>query len=180
MQRISKDTPCYFFTSVTNNRLAVFQTDKIKVIACKAIDEARNSGEFYLFAYVIMHDHIHTITGSQRKPSDILRYINGVISKRVIDYLKENDFESSLAQLRIMDKKRNYKHSLWQHHNNTFSITSDSMMLQKVNYIHQNPVVEGLVEKAEDYLYSSVRYWKNLPLKDEPLEPDIKKIIWRS
>ena len=67
MQRITKDTPCYYFTSVTNNRLPVFQTDKFKDIACEAIDEARNSGGFYLFAYVIMPDHIHTITGSQRK-----------------------------------------------------------------------------------------------------------------
>ena len=82
-----------------------------------------------------------------------MRYINGIISKRTIDYLKENNFESSLVKLRTVDKNRNYKHSLWQHHNNTFTITSENMMLQKVNYIHQNPVVEGLVERAEDYLY---------------------------
>lgn len=30
-------------------------------------------------------------------------------------------------------------------------------MQQKLDYIHNNPVVAGLVDKAEDYLYSIVR-----------------------
>jgi hypothetical protein len=36
-------------------------------------------------------------------------------------------------------------------------ITTDEMLRVKVDYIHNNPVVAGLVEKPEDYLYSSAR-----------------------
>jgi len=51
MHVISRDSPCYFLTSVANDRLAVFRTYAIKEIACKALDEARKSGKFALYAY---------------------------------------------------------------------------------------------------------------------------------
>jgi hypothetical protein len=53
------------------------------------------------------------------------------------------------------------------------------MFMQKVNYIHQNPVRAGLVEQAENYLYSSARIWRHCPLENEPLKVDIKEINWR-
>jgi REP element-mobilizing transposase RayT len=56
MHVISRDSPCYFLTSVAKDRLPVFQTEEIKEIACKALDEARKSGKFALYAYVIMPD----------------------------------------------------------------------------------------------------------------------------
>lgn len=53
------------------------------------------------------------------------------------------------------------------------------MFMQKVNYIHNNPVEEGLVANPEDYKYSSARYWLRKPLlDDEPIEMDIKQIRW--
>ena len=51
--------------------------------------------------------------------------------------------------------------------------------MQKVNYIHQNPVRAGLVERAEYYRWSSVRLWNRCPLEDEPLKMDIDRIAWR-
>ena len=176
---ISKDNPCYYFTSVANNRLGVFRTGKLKDITGKAIDEARKSSGILIFAYVIMPDHLHIITDGCLKPSNILRYLNGVTARRAIDYLKENNFTSSLDKLKQFEKKRGYKYSLWEHHSDTLIITSESMFMQKVNYIHLNPVRAELVKSIDDYLYSSVRIWKRKPLENEPLEMDIGKIIWR-
>jgi REP element-mobilizing transposase RayT len=68
MDRISKDSPAYFFTVVTKDRLPVFRTDTLKMIACGALDDARRSGGFAIYAYVIMPDHIHIITDPARKP----------------------------------------------------------------------------------------------------------------
>lgn len=177
--RISKDNPCYYLTSVTNNRLPVFQKTKLKEIAAKALDEARKSAEIMIFAYVIMPDHYHLLTDSSRKPSEVLRYTNGITARRVIDYLKENQFTSSLEKLRQETKMRAYKYSLWEHHPNAFSINNEATFTQKVNYVHQNPVRSGLVEKAEDYLFSSVRIWRKCSVDDEPLTVNIDKIEWR-
>ncbi len=177
--RISKDNPFYYLTSVTNNRLPVFRTDKFKEITAKALDEARKSAEILIFAYVIMPDHYHLITDGSRKPSEVLRYTNGITARRVIDYLKKNEFTSSLEKLKQETKKREYKHSLWEHHPNAFLLTSEATFMQKVNYIHQNPVRGGLVEKVEDYLYSSARIWRKRSLENEPLTVNVDKIEWR-
>ena len=53
------------------------------------------------------------------------------------------------------------------------------MFMQRVNYIHQNPVRGGLVVRAEDYRWSSARCWSGRVLEDEPLLMDLDKIIWR-
>ncbi len=179
MTRISIDTPSYFFTSVTHDRLPIFQTDKLKEIACNALNEARISGKFRIFAYAIIPDHKHIVTGGSRLPSDTLRYLNGITAKRILDYLKENDFTESLDKLRQFEKKRGYKYSVWEHHADTFPITSETTFMQKVSYIHLNPVKDGLVEHPNDYLYSSARIWHRKPLENEPLLVDNDKLKWR-
>lgn len=179
MHIISKDHPAYFFTVVAKDRLPVFRTDRVKEIVCTALDEARKSGGFSIYTYVIMLDHLHLITGCERKPSETLRYVNGIISRKVIDYLKDNNFQSSLLKLRQENKGRNYRHSLWDHHSNTFLITSENVMMQRVNYIHNNPVNAGLCERPEEYRFSGARIWLGCPVESEPLELDNKKIKWR-
>jgi len=88
MFRISKDSPVYYLTSVAKDRLQVFKTAKLKNIACTALNEARTSVSSLIFAYVIMPDHLHALIGSQRKPSEVLRYVNGRSGRRVINYRK--------------------------------------------------------------------------------------------
>ncbi|HZE68944.1 MAG TPA: hypothetical protein VE135_05375 [Pyrinomonadaceae bacterium] len=146
MFRISKDSPAYFLTSVAHDRLPVFRTDKIKQITCDAIDEARKSAGFLLFAYAVMLDDLHAIVGSELKPSKVLQFINGIVSRRVIQYLKDQDHERSLQKLRHADRRRNYRYSLWDHHPNAKLLPNEEMFLQKVRYVHQNPVRAGLVE----------------------------------
>jgi putative transposase len=177
--RISVNSPCYYFTSVAHDRLPIFQTDKLKQIAVDAFDEARRSAGLLIFAYVIMHDHYHIITDGKRRPSDTLRYLNGISAKRILDHLKENA-PASLEKLKMFEKNRGYKYSVWEHHPDKFLITGDSMFIQKRNYIHQNPVRAGLVENSDEYLYSSSRIWNHRPLEKEPLLMDIDKIEWRS
>ncbi|HVS81381.1 MAG TPA: transposase [Pyrinomonadaceae bacterium] len=179
MHTISRDTPALYLTAVAKDRLPVFRTDAIKVITCKALDEARRSGGFAIYAYVIMPDHLHAITDSAIKPSKVLQYINGIISRRVIDHLKEHGHNASLRKLRRESGARGNMYSLWEHHNNALPIFSEGMFMEKVNYIHQNPVRAELVERAEDFRWSSVRCWKRCPLEDEPLMVDIDSIAWR-
>src|SRR5258706_2041022 len=179
MHTISRDTPALDVTGVAKDRLPVFRTETIKVITCKAIDEARKSGAFAIYAYVLMADHFHAITDSILKPSKVIQYLNGIISRRVIDHLQEHGHNASLQKLRRESGARGHTYSLRDHHSNALPIFSDDMLMQTVNYIHQNPVRAGLAEHAEDYRWSSVRIWKRCPLEDEPLTVDIDRINWR-
>ena len=177
--QISQDSQALYITVVTNNRLPVFRTDPMKEVLCRALDEARKTADFLVFAYVIMIDHMHLLTSRPTTTSDVLRVLKGLTARRVIDYLKENSYLSSLAKLEHQERDRNHRYSLWQTEKNVLPIFSEGMFMEKVNYIHQNPVRAGLVERATDYRWSSARIWQGCPLEDEPLLVDKDKIHWR-
>jgi putative transposase len=177
---ISRDNPCYYITAVCKNRLMVFRKDEFKMLACNSLDEARRSGKILVFAYVIMLDHLHVITDGANKPAHVLRFIKGIMAHRIIKYLRENDYQISLEKLRHAELKNEYKYSLWQKESNLLSLTSESFFMQKVNYIHQNPVRAGFVERAVDYRWSSARIWAGCPIDAETLQVDIEQIAWRN
>jgi len=126
MQIISRDALCFYLTSVAKDRLPVFRADEIKLVTCEALTEARKSGGFALYAYVIMLDHLHVISDSARTSADTLRFINGIVGRRVIDYLKQENYESSLRKLQQELKPRRYQYSLWDHHSNVRLLLGES------------------------------------------------------
>ena len=71
--QISRDSHALFITAVTKDRLPVFRKDIVKQVVCDALNEARNSGGFLIFAYVIMLDHIHLLTNEPKDSADVLR-----------------------------------------------------------------------------------------------------------
>ena len=176
---ISQDSPALYITIVTKDRLPVFRTDHVKEVICRAIDEARKSAGFLLFAYVIMWDHMHLLTSRPSTTSNVLRVLKGITARRLIDYLREKNHFSSLAKLQHQERDRNFKYSLWQTEKNVLPIFSEGMFMEKVKYIHQNPVRAGLCERAEEYQWSSARIWKARPREDEPLLMDNDLIHWR-
>jgi REP element-mobilizing transposase RayT len=180
MHVVSRDSPCYYLTSVAVQRLPIFRSDEIKTVVCNAVDEARKSGGFALYAYVIMPDHFHLITDSARKSADTLRFVNGIVGRRIIDHLKDAGHEASLKKLRHETQKRDYRYSVFDHHPNTRLLLTEKMLMERVHYTHQNPVRAGLVERAEDYHWSSIRCWNGKTLENEPLRMDLDRIKWRS
>ncbi|HMM79856.1 MAG TPA: transposase [Pyrinomonadaceae bacterium] len=180
MFKISRDNPAYFLTSVAHSRLPIFRKDTIKQVVCDAFDEARSSGGLMIFAFVIMPDHTHVLTDNAREIGDVLRYLNGISAKRLIDYLRAKGYEDSLAKLRIQERGKNHKHSVYEHHPNALRITGEEAFMQKVNYIHLNPVRSGLVEHPDEYQFSSARQWHLKSLESEPLLTDHKNIDWRA
>jgi REP element-mobilizing transposase RayT len=177
--QLSRDSQALFITIVTKDRLPVFKTDPLKLVTCQALDEARKSGGFLIFAYAIMPDHLHMLTDCPGTSADILRYLKGLTARRVVDYLKANGYESSLAKLRHAQWKRKHTYSVWQQEKNVLSIFSEAMFMQKVNYIHLNPLRAELCDRPADYRWSSARIWQRQPMEDEPLKVDFDRIAWR-
>lgn len=176
---ISRDRPCYYLTSVTKDRLPVFRTAHVNTVVCQAMEKARQSGGFFIYAYVIMLDHLHVVTDSTLLPSKTLQFVNGIISRRLIDYLKKGCYEDSLEKLRTEIGRRRRRYSLWDHHPDARILFTESMLMQRVNYTHMNPVRASLVGRPEDYQWSSARLWAGRMLEDEPLLVDLDQIKWR-
>ena len=52
---------------------------------------------------------------------------------------------------------RNNEYQFWRQDNQPMELYSAAFVFQKINYIHNNPVAAGIVEKPEYYLYSSAK-----------------------
>ena len=139
------------------------------------------AGPRNFFCLPVFYDRSHSFVdrSTQTAFGCAARIIKGITARRVFDYLKENDYTSSLEKLRHEVRNRNHRNSLWQTEKNVLPIFSEGMFMQKVNYVHNNPVRAGFVERAIDYRWSSARIWRGCAGEDEPLLVDIDRINWR-
>lgn len=101
------------------------------------------------------------------KRVDIIRDFKTFTSKQIIKIIKEepesrrewmlNYFKEACENL-----KRNQKYKVWQTGFHAEEISTQKFLEQKLDYIHNNPVKERIVELPEDYLYSSARNYADL------------------
>ena len=103
-----------------------------------------------------MTNHVHLIirAGNGYFLSDILRDYKKFTSKAIIKAITENSKESRKEWLlKQFYTPKGFR--FWRADNKPIELWSNGVIDQKINYIHQNPVEEGLVYRAEDYVYSS-------------------------
>jgi hypothetical protein len=65
---------------------------------------------------------------------------------------------NQFAYLRARHKVES-DHQVWQEGFHPQAIADDTMMEQKLDYLHANPVARGLVAAAEHWRYSSAHEW---------------------
>ena len=116
-----------------------------------------------IYAYVILKDHLHIIAQSSNLSRDIARF-KSITAKRLLTWLSEHEENRILNQFSIYKKahKRDRKFQIWQEGVHTEWIHDEKMMMQKVEYIHNNPVEYGYVNRPEDWRYSSARNYLGL------------------
>jgi len=117
-----------------------------------------------LYAYCFMPSHIHFVFRSKiGDPAGLLRDFKKHTSKKVIKAIEENPQESRKEWLielfeKVAATKNNVSNrQLWQHHNKPIELWSDKVIKQKIDYIHNNPVVAGFVTEPIHWKYSSAR-----------------------
>ena len=110
-----------------------------------------------------MTNHVHLIFRSiaGQQPELLLGDLKRFTSRNIIKAIQENPRESRKEFLLHYFQKEAAKSSnttnyqFWRHDNKPIELWSNEVIQQKIDYIHNNPVEEGLVFKAEQYVYSS-------------------------
>lgn len=117
-----------------------------------------------IYAWCIMPSHVHLVFKSTiQKPQDLIRDIKSFTSKELITLIDENIQESRREWLLNSFKKagaansNNTVYQFWQQHNQPIELWSATVIQQKIDYTHNNPVEAGFVENDYEYLYSSAR-----------------------
>ena len=146
----------YFVSFAVQGWVDVFTRNVYKDILIENLAYCQNNKGLKIFAWCIMTNHVHLMIRAKEGYllQDILRDFKKFTCKAVIKAIKENYGESRKEWLlKQLETKEGY--SLWRGDNKPIELWSNAVITQKLNYIHQNPVEEGLVFKAEDYMYSS-------------------------
>lgn len=117
--------------------------------------------QFKVLGYVIMPSHFHWVIEIQPKfgsISDIMRDIKKYSAWDLMEAL-ERDKAAGLLSLFLSNAKelQNQKRKFWMRRFDDQVIRNTDMLRTKLEYIHHNPVKAGLVDKHEDYKYSSAR-----------------------
>lgn len=140
-----------------------FSAERICRYLVDSIIASREKHRFDLWAYVFMPDHVHLLicpNTPQYSVSDILLSIKQPVSRRAIDYLK-NEKPDGLKYVTTSQQHRPYH--FWQKGGGyDRNITKLKTAVDSVRYIHNNPVRKGLVETADQWYYSSAADWQNI------------------
>jgi putative transposase len=108
-----------------------------------------------IYAWVIMSNHCHFILRSNgSKLSDIIRDFKKHTAKKIVKAIEDNDLESRKRWMLWLLKKDDHIW-FWEEGYHGEEIFTEEFFNSKLNYIHLNPVRAGLVEKEEEYVYSS-------------------------
>lgn len=146
----------YFTSFAVQGWVDVFTRNEYKNILIESLEYCQKNKGLEIFAWCIMTNHVHLIirAGGEYLLHDILRDLKKYTSKAIIRAISENIRESRkewlLKQFTAPEGFR-----FWRADNKPIELWSNRVIDEKINYIHQNPVEEGLVFRAEDYMYSS-------------------------
>ncbi len=155
----------YFISFAVVDWLDVFTRNDYKDIFIESLTYSQENKGMEIYAWCIMTNHVHLIFRSinGQKPElligDLKRFTSNKIVKAIIDNPRESRKDWLLEQFqKAASKSSNVKkYQFWRHDNKPIELWSNRVIFEKINYIHNNPVEEGLVYNPEDYVYSSAR-----------------------
>jgi putative transposase len=158
------------FTFSCYRHFAFLGRDRTREWFCQALDEACTEFAYQLWAYVVMPEHVHVLVYSGDAPEQMSAFLQAVkepVARKAIRYLKEHAPEW-LARV-TMHEGRRVRRRFWQPGGGyDRNITSTEALRAVIEYIHANPVRRGLVARAEDWEWSSARWYAGLrPVKLE-------------
>jgi putative transposase len=136
--RACQSSRCFFVTSSTWERRALFQSGPMARLFLDVLFHYRKEGRFLLYEFVLMPDHFHLLITPNSE----------ITLERAIQLVKGGcSFRAS--------KELGFKGEIWQRGFTDHLIRDTQDFEKHRGYIRNNPVIRGLVSRAEEYHYCS-------------------------
>lgn len=156
----------YFVSFAVIKWIDLFIRNEYKEVLINSLKYCQSKKDLELYAYCIMTSHVHLIIGTKGNAmSNIMRDLKRHTSEELRKAIQRNPKESRKEwMLEMMEESgkensNNIGFQLWQQDNHPIELSTEKTMHQKLDYLHNNPVEAGFVDKAEDWLYSSARQY---------------------
>lgn len=160
----------YFLTMTVVDWIDLFTRVNHKMLLIDSLKFCQQKKGLNIFGWCLMPSHLHLIanTNISYDLDLVIRDLKRFTCNSLIQQIKnepESRREWLLDKFEFAAKKhpKNEKNKLWQDGNHAVELFTEKVTWQKLNYIHKNPVIDKIVFKEEDYLFSSARNYYNLP-----------------
>jgi putative transposase len=151
-------------------RLPLLGSAAARDLLVHALGKIRERWKFSLVGYVVMPNHVHLLIGEPEKgtPSTVLK----ALKQRVSRDLRSNESPSLAAELpaRIAGSAHVLPH-FWQTRFYDFNVYSAKKQKEKLDYMHFNPVMRGLVKSPEEWRWSSFLFYATGKEGLVPIDP---------
>lgn len=137
LQRFHGNRDLHFITCSCYQRRPFLHTIDRRDLFLQLLEETRQNYQFAVTGYVVMPEHFHLLVSEPER---------GTLSL-VMQVLKQRYSRS------IPDKANQF----WQHRFYDFNVFTDEKRIEKLRYMHRNPVKRGLVNEPDKWAWSSFR-----------------------
>ena len=152
----------YFLTFTVVEWTDIFTRPVYKNIITDALNHCIKHKNLEVFAWVLMTNHMHLIVRANTpfRLSDVIRDFKKFTSKKIIEainYTPESRREWLLHRFNFNAKytRRAEYYKVWTDSNHAIFMEEHIPIRQKIDYIHNNPVRQLVVEEPTAYIYSS-------------------------
>lgn len=155
-------TGIYFITPVIVGWIDLFTKQRYCDIVIDSLKYCQKEKGLVIHAWCIMSSHLHLIVSSIGKEeiSAIVKDFKKHTSKAIVKEIKSTEESRKGWVLRLFEEagsklKRISHYKVWQDGNHPIELDTNQMLDQRLEYLHENPVKQGIVYQAHDYCNSS-------------------------
>jgi putative transposase len=147
----------HFLTCTCYRRLNLFRSARAKNVFVKILGEVRDRFQFKLVGYVVMPNHIHLLLSEPARgtPSTVMQVLKQRVSRRLRNKKRVTRKQLSLAFSAVEGSPRQF----WQRRFHDFNVWSHKKKVEKLEYMHFNPVMRGLVRDPMHWPWSSYSHY---------------------
>jgi putative transposase len=154
----------HFITCSCYQRQPILGTPHRRDLFLSVLEHMRQQYRFVVLGYVVMPEHFHLLMSEPQleNPSTVLQALKISFARRVLisERVRVPHFSRSLREVgsQLVPHISSAKPShIWQRRFYDFNVWTEAKRIEKLRYIHRNPVTRGLVEQPEQWPWSSFR-----------------------
>ena len=156
LKRFQESGHSHFVTFSCYRRQPLLTADPSRRIFELALERVRRSFRVCVYAYVVMPEHVHLLLSEPERGllADALKLLKQGVSRRLIESAPSGaPFKPSFGLSGAVPQH------FWQKRYYDFNVRNYHQFVEKIRYIHRNPVKRGLCERPEDWEWSSFRQY---------------------
>jgi putative transposase len=146
----------HFITCSCYRRLPFLRSARSRDLLLRILEQTRRRYRFVVVGYVVMPEHIHLLITEPDvgTPSTVMQV------------LKQRSARALLPKTRRVDARQHnlfagapQPRAFWQARFYDFNVWTTKKRVEKLRYMHRNPVTRGLVQSPEQWGWSSYRFY---------------------